>query len=214
MSLDAPRGVVIFDFDGVLADSFDLLARLNAEVLGRAGLALDREGYRRLFLGNVHDGIRRLIPGERERRKVLREKASEMARRYPRVALFPFASALVKRLRGRCGLAIVSSNDRLQLERVLRRCRLRESFGAVFGSRALSKRTEILAAVRALGGRKTTSLFVTDTVGDVRVGRSAGLRTVGVSWGFHPAAWLRRAGAERVFAKPEALSRYLLGAAG
>jgi hypothetical protein len=40
--------------------------------------------------------------------------------------------------------------------------------------------------------------MVGDTTYDIEMGRAAGFRTIGVSWGYHPVSALREAGADDV----------------
>ena len=64
--------VVIFDFDGVLADSFHVLYHLNAFALQRVGLSLTESGYRWMFTGNIHERLRLLI-GDKSKWQKCRE---------------------------------------------------------------------------------------------------------------------------------------------
>ena len=53
-------------------------------------------------------------------------------------------------------------------------------------------------------------MLITDTVGDVREGRSCGVRVIGVAWGMHGVDALRQAGAETVVMWPQELLTPLL----
>jgi phosphoglycolate phosphatase len=53
-------------------------------------------------------------------------------------------------------------------------------------------------------------VLITDTVGDVREGRSCGVRVIGVAWGMHGVDALRQAGAETVVMWPQELLTSLL----
>ena len=55
---------VILDFDGVLADSFESLYRLNAFAFHHLGLPLNETNYRDLFNGNIHKELKILIGDE------------------------------------------------------------------------------------------------------------------------------------------------------
>lgn len=56
-----------------------------------------------------------------------------------------------------------------------------------------------LEAMAALGAEPTNSLIIGDAVHDMRMGRAAGILSLGVSWGFGEADELTAAGAHQVF---------------
>jgi phosphoglycolate phosphatase len=53
----------------------------------------------------------------------------------------------------------------------------------------------VLAAMREVGVEADDTIVVGDTVYDIAMARAAGARGVGVTWGYHPSAALREAGA-------------------
>jgi phosphoglycolate phosphatase len=55
-----------------------------------------------------------------------------------------------------------------------------------------------LQAMAEVGAEPTHTLMVGDTTYDMEMALNAGVRAVGVSWGYHTPARLLRAGAERV----------------
>jgi phosphoglycolate phosphatase len=56
----------------------------------------------------------------------------------------------------------------------------------------------LLAALSETGCSADRAVMIGDTEFDIAMGRAAGFATVGVSWGYHPAARLRSAGAHLV----------------
>ncbi len=62
--------------------------------------------------------------------------------------------------------------------------------------------TSALAVVTELGIQPEKSVFVGDTSIDMKTGRNAGMRTVGVTWGFREADELLEAGAEHIIEEP------------
>jgi phosphoglycolate phosphatase len=56
----------------------------------------------------------------------------------------------------------------------------------------------ILAAVRETGVAPRDAVMIGDTVFDIEMARAAGVAAIGVSWGYHPPAELRAAGADVV----------------
>ena len=53
--------LLIFDFDGVLADSFNCFYPMNKDAMASIGILLSEEEYRNLFLENIHQSFKDLI---------------------------------------------------------------------------------------------------------------------------------------------------------
>ena len=66
------------------------------------------------------------------------------------------------------------------------------------------------AALFEVGAAPGDAVMIGDTVFDVDMARAAGVRAIGVDWGYHAADELREAGAERVFSSPVELGDYLV----
>lgn len=76
------------------------------------------------------------------------------------------------------------------------------AFDDVFGTRPQqpwTSKTEVLAEVRAQGALEPGGFMVGDRADDISAGRTNGLRSLGVTWGFGSAEELREAGAEALF---------------
>lgn len=63
----------------------------------------------------------------------------------------------------------------------------------------------ILQAMAEVGGNAATTVMVGDTTYDMEMARNAGVRGVGVGWGYHEPARLLTAGAERVVTSSQEL---------
>ncbi len=61
-----------------------------------------------------------------------------------------------------------------------------------------------LEIARALGFSPESVAYIGDTDTDMKTGVAAGMRTIGVEWGFRPEL-LRKSGAELIVARPEDL---------
>jgi beta-phosphoglucomutase len=120
---------VVFDFDGVLADSEPLHLRAYQEVLSPLGVTLTRDDYYARFLGyNDEEMFRKLAEAqgrkmdERELEALIAEKclvfdaAVETAN-----VLYPGAAACIERMAAAFPVGIASGALRHEIEAVLRR---------------------------------------------------------------------------------------------
>ena len=66
------------------------------------------------------------------------------------------------------------------------------------------------AALSDTGAQPCDCVMIGDTAFDMEMGRSIGVRAIGVDWGYHEAAELIAAGAEFVAETPNDLAEYLI----
>ncbi len=201
--------LVIFDLDGTLLDTIgDLAAACDAalECNGLPGHPL--VAYRQ-FVGN---GILRLV--ERAVPEALRTPERVAA---VRAAFIPYYTAhidcltrpykgvpelLAELARREVALAVASNKYQEGTEKLIRRFFPGIRFIAVRGQRSgvpLKPDPDVVDEIRTLAGvRAAETLFVGDSGVDVETARRAGVRSVGVTWGFRPRSELVEAGAGRI----------------
>ena len=69
----------------------------------------------------------------------------------------------------------------------------------------------LFAAMREVGAKPADTVMVGDTAFDIDMARAAGVRALGVAWGYHETNELLAAGAEAVAQTPEELGELLDG---
>lgn len=130
---------VVFDFDGVIANSEPLHFAAFQEVLAEAGVPFTEQEYYASYLGYDDVGVFRTVAANRGLgwdggrivdlvgRKAVRLEALE----HERSVLFPGAGAAIERLAAALPLAIASGALRAEILRVLDRANLARFFRAV-----------------------------------------------------------------------------------
>ena len=136
---------IVFDFDGVIADTERLhLAAMQAalQTARREGIELTREEYYARYLGFDDEGVFRVLTADRgvdlgdER---IRELVAEKGRAYEQLVarseslLYPGAAACVRRFHGRVPLAIASGAFAHEIRDVLRPAGLLTCFQTIVG---------------------------------------------------------------------------------
>ncbi len=200
--------LVLFDFDGTLADSLPWLR-------GALGELADHFGFRRPDAGDLQ-ALRRTTPREAMALlRVPRWKVPFIAMRARRLmarqldAIRPFAG-VEEVLRGLQAagltLALVTSNSRRNAERVLGPAAARISHwacgAALLGKAALFRRVLARSGVPA-----DQAIAVGDEIRDGQAARAAGVAFGAVGWGYHELAALRGEGPAEVFERVEELER-------
>jgi HAD superfamily hydrolase (TIGR01509 family) len=181
---------ILFDFDGVLADTEPVHCACWAEVLVPQGIALNWEDYRERFMGIDDREMLRILAREREPQAVW----EDLWRLYPakkdrfrtRVSAAPPFDASLKEflhgLNGRYALAVVSSSSCSEIEPMLEAGGLRHFFRTVVGGESVKHHKPApdpyLLAAERLGAR--APLVVEDSEAGLASGRAAGFEVLAV----------------------------------
>lgn len=210
---------VLYDFDGTLADSTDLIMRSYRHTmrthLGQAppdddwlsgfGMTLETQLARfarhpeeaaamldtyRAYQNTIHDDLLRPFPGATE-------TVAELDRRG-------------------YGLAIVTSKHRRSAMRGMELCGIVSHFDVIVTPEDVAEPKPhpepVLLALQKLGVKPEEALFVGDSPHDIAAGRAAGTRTAAALWGPFPRAALDAAGPDAFLAAQEDVLGLLDGA--
>lgn len=195
-------GAVLFDCDGVLADTELLVNQLVAVELTARGWVMDAAEARRQFLGLAWPDIRPLVeartgplpPGWEQG---FGHRIAELLAR----ETMPVDGALdaVRHVAARLPVAVASNSSREELATKMARLGLAELFGPrVFSFEDVSRPKPApdiyLAAAHACGVEPARCVVVEDSVTGVRAGRAAGCIVMGLAHET-PAETLHAAGA-------------------
>ena len=218
---------VIFDFDGVIADTERLHLRAFQQVLAGGPMILTEEAYDARYLGYDDAGVfaslaadhgRRLAPGELER------LVAAKGRRYDELAgagevVFPDAPDCIARLAAEVILGIASGALHGEIEAILEGAGLRRHFSAIVAADDVERSkpapdsyvraVELLSA--KLGRPASPSGFVAieDSRWGIEAAAAAGLPCVGITTSYSEEAL---PGAARVVSRLADVDREVLAA--
>jgi beta-phosphoglucomutase len=195
MALDA----IIFDFDGVIADSERLHLRAYQEVLAGEGLPLSDEAYYTRYLGYDDVGVLRALASDHGvalEEPRLRELIARKGVRYDALTaegemLFPGAADFIRQAAAAVPVAIASGALTHEVEDVLDRAGLRGLFSVIVGADQTERSKpspdpylEAFARLQMAAGRRLDprrTVAIEDSKWGLMSARDAGLRTVGVT---------------------------------
>ncbi|MGG5810795.1 HAD family hydrolase [Falsiroseomonas sp. CW058] len=197
---------VLFDCDGVLADSEGLHNRILAEEITALGWEMDAEACERRFIGLSWESIVPLVQARLGPDSVPADFVDTLVRRVIRglreeLQPMPGAVAAVEAIRAAgVGLAVASNSSRAELSTKMQRLGLAEVFrGRAFSYQDVARPKPApdmyRAAAAACGADPHRCVVVEDSVTGARAGRAAGCRVLGFAHAT-PAEALREAGAE------------------
>lgn len=207
------RQLVLFDFDGTLANSLEVAVEAYNRVapgLGAPTVSADDARLRRM---NPREALRAsAIPIWKVPALVSGVRAGMKAEMH-RVPIFPGVEAALTELFAvplRCG--IVSSNSRENIEGFLERHALDRLEILGTGTSLFGKATILRKVVRQLGVDPKQAVYVGDEVRDVAAATEAGMASIAVSWGYADRSALVAERPTAVVDTPTELVRAILGA--
>ena len=195
---------VVFDFDGVLADSEPLHFAAIQEVLVAHGISLTRDEYYGRYLGYDDETLIRVLGGDRgwhpddaQVAALVAEKARVFDQVIERTdVLFPGAAECVERLARDYPLAIASGALRHEIEMILRRAQLDRHFRFIVASgdtpNSKPAPDPYARAAQLHAVPPETCVAIEDSRWGIESAKTAGLKCVGIT-NTYPASQLSTA---------------------
>ncbi len=197
--------LLLFDFDGVIADSLAVFHEGMAAVCRRHGFPQfeDRERFLDLFDVNMVTGLRQLgVPPETVP-AILGDLGGMLVGASDRYQPFPGIVDAFRHLTAVAPVYVITSNLTAVVEAWLERygvAGVRDVLGADKESSKRVKIRRVAAQWPAL-----QPVYIGDTLGDMEEAHAAGALAVAAGWGWHDEARLRRGLPNRFLASPSEL---------
>lgn len=176
---------LLFDFDGVLFNSGSMVTHYVMTHWGH-----DEDQQKRNHEGNVYareDGPRDVNDHVAEEAAITRF-FRDYEQNMPTCALYPGIAEVIIAMAAsqRYTFFVVSSTPSALITAVLERYGILQHFSGIYGMDIERSKTKKIAMIRErYGAAMQQCLFITDTLGDVREARHAGVEAIGVTWGVH-----------------------------
>ena len=200
--------LVVFDVDGTLIDSQNHIMAAMEAAFGASGHALPPRHEVLSIVGlSLPAAIERLVPHlpACDRTGIVESYKLSFGRLRAEGTspLYPGAVAALDVLGSRPEvlMGVATGKSRRGLSHVLAAHALGRHFVTtqVADDHPSKPHPSMLhAALAETGAEAARAVMIGDTTFDIAMGRAAGMATVGVGWGYHPADHLARAGADRV----------------
>ena len=174
---------IIFDFDGVIHDTFELVYKINLEVLKHN---ISRDEYRDFFDDNLYKSS-----------KITKESARQFFEKqnkaFQHLKIEKNIKEFLKKLYEKHSLFIISSNQEQALNTYFQNNNFINIFKEVLGMETDKSKIEKFKMVFEKYNLKAEEcIFVTDTLGDILEGNKVGIKTIAVDFGFHEQERLKK----------------------
>jgi len=196
----------LFDFDGVLVDSLDVYEKTVTDCLIKIKQPLTRgwEEFLELFDNNFYESLE----NKGVDLDVFMKAAEDIIARIDYGKMKPFTAMLpvLDELKKNNILIVISSNDSPTIQEALRLYNFNGIFQEILGSDFnFSKKEKILYAIKKYSTAPDDIYYIGDTAGDIKEGKQAGVKTVGVTWGWHSKEKMAASKPDYLFDSPQEL---------
>lgn len=198
--------IFLLDFDGVVTDTLPVSLGVHNSLLSKHGVQkqLTPKEFTDIFLGNYHEGLAKLIPDDEIRAKITEERVAEFICRKDNYRVFDGIKEALSKLAENGKIIIISSNGTNFIETLLKDRNIICIDKIIGGDVEKSK-------VKKINWQKEKYpndelYYIGDTTGDIREGKIAGVKTVGVTWGFHSRDVLGAENPDYLFDEPSELT--------
>lgn len=206
------KKLILFDFDGTIADTKFIAYDVYLDIAKRYGLKILSEEEIKAF---HHDPLRKKLkaydiplsklPG------LMRQAAKIFHEKIEAAPVFDGIPRLIARLKERGDyVAIVSSNRKAIIDTFLRHHRW-AAFDAVHGKAPMFKKEKSIQKImKKFKVDKHQTLYIGDELRDIEACQRFSIDILAVTWGYDPREILETAQPKYLFDTVEALSQYLL----
>ena len=201
--------LVLFDFDGTLADTLNAIAAIADRIAPEFGYApIPAEEIETLRATSLPALIQKSGIAPWKIPAVYRRVRTELTREIDKIHPFPGIREELLALQARgLRLGIVTSNDSENVARFLHACQLSEAIDFVrSGLTIFGKHRLLRQAIAETGLPARAVAYVGDEARDVEAARKAGLTAIAVGWGFNAPELLAKHEPDLLLRSPNELS--------
>ena len=199
---------VLFDFDGVIADTFAMASALAKRVCKENTI----EKYKSAFEGNIYDSVEKDKPGGRrpdhgEGCEHEIDWWDEYQKSFE-AGVSPFEGVVpaIRAIAQEHSLIIVSSGSASFIKPFLEKCDIADLFLDILDVDVHTHKTKKIEIIfEKYGVTAADCVFITDTLGDIREANEHALGTIAVAWGFHSHETLEKGVPFRIVDEPSEL---------
>ncbi len=199
--------LIVFDFDGTLADTLGTLLRISNRLAPEFGYSqIDDEQLANLKYLSSWEIIKLSKVALWKLPFLFKRVKAEFPREVANVQLFPGVRELLTTLKLQgYRLGIVSSNAEANIRSLLRQNQIEQLFEFVTSASTFGKGRAIERMMRQYHCLRADTIYIGDEIRDIQAARSISIRIVAVGWGFNAPTALMDRQPDLFITKPQAL---------
>jgi phosphoglycolate phosphatase len=203
-----PMALILFDFDGVLADTLADMLRFAQEVCDELGVShrVVQTDLSELEVMSFATFGRACGMPEELVDEFVRRCTGKFARKPAPPAIFNGLADVLRTLAEKHVLGVVSGNIESNVRAFLKEHGLEGCFRAVYGVDLPGSKAEKIWLAKSQFAAEAGPVFmVGDSLSDIQAARAAGVKSIAVGWGHQSLAKLVGAGPDAVVRSPDEL---------
>lgn len=211
---------VIFDLDGTLLNTLEDLANACNYALRKCNFKVHPvKDYVRFIGSGRYILIQRILPQEYRNNREVVKKVLELFDEYYTKHMLDMTTPykgileLINEMKNKnIKLAVVSNKPHEFIESIVKKY-FGDSFDIAYGQRlnhpVKPDPKTVYEVIQYLNATKEECLYVGDSDVDMHTAQNAGVKSVGVAWGFRGSDELKKAGADFIINSPEELLKII-----
>lgn len=211
-NFEMEKPVVIFDFDGTIANTLDSIIDILNDLSDEFGFKKIKENEVEYLRGKrpreilKHLGIS-IFKLPFVIRKTRREINSHIALLKPSVDLLPVLKLLKE---NGCALGIVTTNTEENVQNFLHANNL-DLFDFFYTAKKIFGKDRIISKIiKEMNVQKSNVYFIGDEIRDIEAGKKVGINTIAVSWGYNTKNALIKERPDYLIDSPSELEKIIL----
>ncbi|MBN1377474.1 HAD family hydrolase [Candidatus Woesearchaeota archaeon] len=198
------KDIIIFDYDGVIADSFDVVLEIFNSICEKYGInKQEKHELREMYKQNFFESMKQKGMKEENMNEFDRDYKKTAKIKEHKIILFDGIKEIINKLSEKYNLFIVTSNFKKIVKNDLKRFNINVIKDVIGGDEEQSKTKKIKSIKEKYKNSKT--YFITDTIGDIKESKKADVFTIAVSWGYHNKEMLKKENPDFIVNSPEEL---------
>jgi phosphoglycolate phosphatase len=205
MNKETDIKLLIFDFDGTIADSFEVFVTIiNQIILEEKGSVLSKREIDNLREMKTREIFKYLGFSLIKMPFYAKRVRSEMKERFGEVELFEGIDAVLRKLKKQDKkLVLLSSNSEEVVYSFLEKNNLAFFDKVEAGVNPFAKASRINKILKVFKGKKESAVLLGDEVRDIRAAHKAGIFSAAVTWGYNGKGILKASSPDFLLEKPE-----------
>ena len=204
------KNVLIFDYDGVIVDSFEIFMTNFIEACKKEGWSsiATKDDFLKLFENNMYESMYEIGMTKEEILRIVFRMRDALIQNQDKLKPFSGITYVLKVLSKKYLLFIVTSNETQVVEKYLRSQKLFGFFKKIYGSDSGASKIEKILSIKK-NNPNCNYFYIGDTQGDILEGIKSGVKTAAVGWGWHDKEKLKIVSPDFIINNPKDLLKIL-----
>lgn len=204
------KNVLIFDYDGVIVDSYQIFMTNFINACKKEGWSsiATREDFLKIFEKNMYESMYAMGMKKEEIYRIINRMRAALIQNQDKLKTFKGINDILKVISKKNLLFIVTSNDTQVVEKYLRSQKIYGFFKKIYGFDDGASKIEKIKNIKK-NNPNCNYFYIGDTQGDILEGITSGVKTVAVGWGWHDKEQLKVVSPDYIIDTPEGLFNIL-----